>query len=315
MAGTNILPNTPDRAEGLAESLLRQWLLAEVPPEVAAAGRLLIEYVDQDGLLGADLPTIAMQASDRPDGPWTEARLAAVLPVVQAFLEPPGILARDRRESLSIQLQARLAGVPEPVPEEELQAWRDAVRLVADHFMDLLANRVPHIQEASGLSVARINAAKGVLRRLSLNPGRELVVREERPIVPDVVVEHDAEHDTYAATLADGTVPPLRIAEQYQKLLKDRKTDRGTRDFLSDRLRSAQWLIDAVQQRQSTLLRVVNAVIARQREWFDLGPEYLKPLPMGDVADQLGIHVATVSRAVAGKWMATPRGLVGMPLE
>lgn len=304
------MANTPDRAEGLAESLLRQWLLAEVPPEVAAAGRLLIEYVDQDGLLGADLPTIAMQASDRPDGPWTEARLAAVLPVVQAFLEPPGILARDRRESLSIQLQARLAGVPEPVPEEELQAWRDAVRLVADHFMDLLANRVPHIQEASGLSVARINAAKGVLRRLSLNPGRELVVREERPIVPDVVVEHDAEHDTYAATLADGTVPPLRIAEQYQKLLKDRKTDRGTRDFLSDRLRSAQWLIDAVQQRQSTLLRVVNAVIARQREWFDLGPEHLKPLPMGDVADQLGIHVATVSRAVAGKWMATPRGLV-----
>lgn len=304
------MANTPDRAEGLAESLQRQWALAEVDPVMALLGRRLIEYVGEDGLLGADLGTIAAQSDEAEGGPFTVEQLVPALTAAQAFLEPPGILARDRRECLLLQVQARLAGVPEPPDPEELQAWRDAQRLLEKHYQDLLANRIPRIVDEGELDRERIAAAKGVLRRLTLNPGAELSTTTERPIVPDIVVEYDAERDDYVASLADGTVPSLRIAEQYRRMVKDRTVDRSTRRYLSERLRSGVWLIDAVEQRQAMLLRVAQAVVSRQRDWFDQGPEMLRPLPMGDIADQVGVHVATVSRAVAGKWMSTPRGLV-----
>lgn len=304
------MANTPDRHESLADSLRRQWSLVEVPETVAQAGRHLIEYVTEDGLLGADLATIAAQSGDAPGGPFTVAQLTEALTVAQAFLEPPGILARDRRECLLLQVQARLAGVPEPPDPAELPMWRDAESLLRDHYRALLENRIPHIEESSGIDRRRIEAAKGVLRRLTLSPGAELATTTERPIVPDIVVEYDPDRDEYVASLADGSVPPLRIAEQYRRMVRDRRVDPATRRYLAERLRGAGALIDAVEQRQATLLRVARAVVARQREWFEQGPEHLRPLPMGEIADQLGIHVATVSRAVAGKWVATPRGLV-----
>ncbi|MBX3355941.1 MAG: RNA polymerase factor sigma-54 [Phycisphaeraceae bacterium] len=304
------MANAPDRELTLSSSLERQWALAEVPEHLAARGRWLIAYANDDGLLGADLETIAAQSAEAPGGPWTAAQLEEALLVAQAFLEPPGLLARDQRESLRLQVGARLAGVPEPPAPDDLQGWRDAETLLRDHYDDLLANRIPQIVERSGLDFQRIADAKRLLRRLSLAPGSDLVSRRERPIVPDVIVEYDRERDDYVCTLADGTVPSLRIAEQYREMVKDRRADPETRRYLTDRIRSAKWLIDALEQRQATLLRVVTAVVARQREWFDAGPEHLKPLPMGDIADQLGIHVATVSRAVAGKWLSTPRGLV-----
>lgn len=304
------MANTPGRAETLVESLDRQWALAEVPERLAAVGRLLITYADEDGLLGADLSTIAAQSEDAPGGPFTVEQLLEALTVAQAFLEPPGILARNRRECLLIQIGARLAGVLEAPAPDEIPAWHDAEFLLRDHYNDLLANRVPHIVETSAITPERIAQAKIVLRRLSLSPGSELSTRRERHIVPDVIVDYDPERDEYVPTLADGAVPSLRIAEQYRKMVKDRRADRATRHYLSERLRNATWLIDAVEQRQATLLRVVTAVISRQREWFDLGPEHLRPLPMGEIADQLGVHVATVSRAVSGKWLSTPRGIV-----
>lgn len=304
------MANAPGRAETLVESLERQWALAEVPEHLAAVGRHLITYADDDGLLGADLPMIAAQSAEAPGGPFTEDQLAEALRVAQAFLEPPGILARDRRESLLLQIGARLAGVPEPPDPADVPAWRDAEFLLTEHYEELLENRVPKIVESGEIDRTRIAAAKALLRRLSLSPGSDLVSRSERPIAADIVVEYDTERDDYICTLADGTVPSLRIAEQYRQMVKDRRADRETRRYLSERLRSAKWLIDAVEQRQATLLRVVTAVVSRQREWFDFGPEHLRPLPMGDIADQLGIHVATVSRAVAGKWLSTPRGLV-----
>lgn len=304
------MANAPDRAETLVESLQRQWALAEVPESLALLGRHLVNYADADGLLGADLATIAAQSEDAEGGPFTVERLSEALTVAQAFLEPPGILARDRRESLLLQIGARLAGVPEPPDPGEIQAWRDAEFLLRDHYAELLANRVPKIVETGEIDRDRIAAAKAVLRRLSLSPGSDLSPESEHPIVPDVIVDYVPEKDEYVASLADGSVPSLRIAEQYRSMVKDRRADPSARKYLSERLRSANWLIDAVEQRQATLIRVVNAVVSRQREWFDLGPEHLRPLPMGEIADQLGVHVATVSRAVAGKWLSTPRGLV-----
>jgi RNA polymerase sigma-54 factor len=159
----------------------------------------------------------------------------------------------------------------------------------------------------------QIKDALTLLRRLSLAPGRRLVEHSERPIVPDAIVEYDETGDRYIAYLNDRSLPNLRINQEYARLSKDRGMEKRDRDFIKTNLGNAQWLLDAVNQRRGTLLRVVGKVVEHQREFFDFGPQALRPLPMTQVADELGIHVATVSRAVAEKHLATPRGV--MPLR
>jgi RNA polymerase sigma-54 factor len=128
--------------------------------------------------------------------------------------------------------------------------------------------------------------------------------------VPDAVVEYDADQDRYVAYLNDRRMSNVRINQEYAKLAKDKSMERKDRDFIKTNLGNAQWLLEAVGQRRQTLLRVIEAVIAKQRDFFDYGPQALRPLPMQAVAEELGIHVATVSRAVAEKYLATPRGVL-----
>jgi RNA polymerase sigma-54 factor len=180
---------------------------------------------------------------------------------------------------------------------------------VADHLKDVEMNRLPQIARRTELTIDQIKTALGRLRRLDPHPGKQLVPDAPQVIVPDVVVEYDPVHDCYVAGLARGRTPSLRISPQYAELTRDRGQEKSTRDFLSEKMNNARWLIDSIDQRNNTLLRVVNAVLDVQRDFFDQGPEQLKPLPMIQVADQLGIHVGTVSRAVSEKYMQTPRGI------
>lgn len=292
------------RGESLTEQLLHQWSLAEVEPDVAAVGERLIGYIDSDGLLGADLETILAQNQIVGGQPLTMERLERALECVQAWLDPPGVGARDQRECLLLQINALQA-------EGELdENWSDVRLLIQDHFDDLLQNRLPKIAQKTDLSMERIQAAIALMKKLNLSPGRDLVEQDVPPVIPDVMVEYDENADAYIAALADGVIPSLRVSPRYEEMAKDRNVDKETRDFVSNSVRNASWLIESINQRKNTLLRVVNVVLARQREFFDHGPQHLKPLPMIDVADQLGIHVGTVSRAVADKWLQTPRGMV-----
>jgi RNA polymerase sigma-54 factor len=125
-------------------------------------------------------------------------------------------------------------------------------------------------------------------------------------------VEYDEASDRYVAYLNDRAIPNVRINQQYAMMTKDKALAKNDRDFIKVNLGNAQWLLDAVGQRRHTLLRVVKVVVDAQREFFDYGPQALKPLPMTGVAEQLGIHVATVSRAVAEKYLLTPRGVVAL---
>ncbi|HRP62376.1 MAG TPA: RNA polymerase factor sigma-54, partial [Phycisphaerales bacterium] len=212
--------------------------------------------------------------------------------------------ARDQRECLLLQINALQA-------EGEFdENWSDVRLLIQDHFDDLLQNRLPKIAQKTDLSMERIQAAIALMKKLNLSPGRDLVEQDVPPVIPDVMVEYDENADAYVAALADGVIPSLRVSPRYEEMAKDRNVDKETRDFVSNSVRNASWLIESINQRKNTLLRVVNVVLARQREFFDHGPQHLKPLPMIDVADQLGIHVGTVSRAVADKWLQTPRGMV-----
>ena len=300
------MANVAARGESLTEQLLHQWSLAEVDPEVAAAGARLIPYIDDDGMLRTDLETILEQSRHLPGVAVTAELLERALVQAQRWLEPPGIGARDTRECLLLQIDA-LEG-----DRENEHDWSDVRLLIEHHFEDLLQNRLPKIAQQADIPIPRIHDAMRLMRRLSLSPGRVLVDKGVPPILPDVIVEYDEQTNAYVASLSDGVLPTLRLARRYQKMAKDRSVDKATREFVTNNVRNATWLIESINQRKNTLLRVVNVVLVRQRDYFDLGPQFLRPLPMIEVADQLGIHVGTVSRAVSHKWLQTPRGLVSL---
>lgn len=263
---------------------------------------------------GADQQTDAHTDHQRGgldgDGRPPVSAFERALAAVQLFLEPPGVAARDARECLLLQIDA-FEEESHWDPDDDKQDLLGVARtLVEDHLDDLMQNRLPRIAERTGMDLERIKAGLQVLRRLSLAPGRRLVTERPQPITPDAIVEYDEEQDRYVAYLNDRSVPQLRINREYARMSRDRSVEKKDRDFIRTNLSNAQWLIDAVEQRRHTLLRVISVVVDAQREYFDYGPQSLRPLPMTQVAEQLGVHVATVSRAVADKHLMTPRGVV-----
>ncbi|MFO0861200.1 MAG: RNA polymerase factor sigma-54 [Phycisphaerales bacterium] len=300
------LAATPARSVSLGDQLLEQWGLAEVRPELKPLGELIISFLDADGYLRTGLDVIADRAPGEPKP--TVAQLEDALKAVQLFLEPPGVAARDARECLLLQLDALEDGEEETRVEPEVVAH--ARLIVENHLDDLMNNRLPRVSEKTKLTLAQIRSALELLKRLSLAPARRLVTDDVRPIVADAIVEYDAENDRYVAYLNETRIPDLRINQEYALLGKGKEMDKRGKEFLRTSLSNASWLIDAVNQRKQTLLRVVQAVVDAQRDYFDFGPQALKPLPMTQVAEQLGIHVATVSRAVSEKYIQTPRGVV-----
>lgn len=294
----------PARSASLTEQLADQWALADVPDQVREAGNLLLAFIEDDGFLRTPLETIADRApADKPK-PTVEF-LQLALSELQAQLDPPGTAARDARECLLLQIDAlQRSGTGSP------DALAIARRMIADHIDDLTQNRLPRIAEKTGFSIDQIKVGLELMKKLSLAPARRLVDESQPPIMPDAIVEHDEEQDRYIAFLNDARLPNLQINKQYAEMARNREVPKKDREFLKTNLGNAQWLIDAVGQRKHTLLRVIGVVVEAQRDFFDYGPQALKPLPMTQVADQLGIHVATVSRAVADKYLQTPRGVV-----
>ncbi|MEM1098497.1 MAG: RNA polymerase factor sigma-54 [Planctomycetota bacterium] len=296
------MANTAARGASLFEQLMDQWRMAEVDADVSAVGEHLIGLIDRDGYLR--LNDEAMLA-ESPEG-TTAALLHDAITELQDCLEPAGLAARDVRECILLQIDARERAEPD--------ADRDALnlqrRLVADHLKDLEANRYPKIAKALGMEIPEVQQAVLGLRRYTPYPGRLLADDEVRTITPDAVIEYDEITDTYTATLTNGRIPALQISPGYEDMAKARDADAATRQFIGTQLRNARWLLEAIEQRQTTLLRVIGVVVEAQRAWFEQGDSALRPLPMTTVADQLGIHVATVSRAVSEKYLETPRGIV-----
>lgn len=321
------LAATPNRPASLLEQLRGQWALAEVSHQVRALGELILQFLEEDGSLKTPLEAIAERApidpmlngtprltqggaifGTRP----TPAAVEHALKALQLHVEPAGIAARSPEECLLLQLDA-LEAEGEAMVGWPAQTFANARRIVSEHLPDVMQNRLPRVAEKTGMTLEQIKDALTLLKRLSIAPGRRLIETSERPIVPDAIVEFDEAGNRYYAYLNESHLPALRINEEYARLSKDKAMASRDRDFLKTNLSNAQWLLDAVAQRRHTLLRVVHKVVEHQRDFFDFGPQALKPLPMTQVAEELGIHVATVSRAVAEKFLATPRGV--MPLR
>jgi RNA polymerase sigma-54 factor len=312
-AKMDAMAQAPARTGSLGDQLLAQWALCDVPEQVRVLGEAIINQIDEDGYLRASFDEIAQRESRAVrEAQPSETDWELALQAVQVMLEPAGVAARDARECLLIQIDtlAERAAEDEDAPLVNLEALAAARRLVSEFFDDLMKNRLPKIAARSGLTLDEINAGLEQLRRLSLAPARGLSDDTPQAILPDATVEYDEENDRYFAYLNDGRLPNVRVSAEYERLARDRDTEKRDREFLRKNLSNATWLIDAVEQRRRTLLRVINAVLDEQREFFDYGPEALKPLPMKTIADRLGIHVATVSRAVSEKHLMTPRGVV-----
>lgn len=299
----------PARTESLTEQLLAQWGLVEVDDRTHALGTMLIEKLDEDGFLRVDLARVA---ADAPAAlaPVRVEELERALTAAQVMLEPPGVAARDHRECLLLQIDALEDDPGWDDADDKAETLRVARILISDHLDDLKNNRLPRIAERAKLDLESIRRALALMKRLSLAPARRLVEVSARPIVPDAIVEYDADNDRYVAYLNDRRLANVQVNREYALLSKDKSLEKKDRDFIKTNLANAQWLLEAIEQRRSTLLRVLQVVIEAQRDFFDQGPQALRPLPMTDVAQKIGVHVATVSRAVAEKHIMTPRGVV-----
>lgn len=229
-------------------------------------------------------------------------RLEKALAFVQT-LDPPGVGAADLRECLLLQLwRLKLAG--------SLEA-----RIVDQHLNDLAKNHFPQIAKSLHVSIDHVTEAAEHIRALDPSPGSRFIAGGNPYVQPDVIIsqEKDDFNDTqWTATLTGNYLPRIRINDQYKDLLANSTGDKKTRNYLRDQIRDGRVIIRAIDQRQETILAIGREIITRQKPFLKNGTRYLKPMTMNDIAEVIGVHPTTISRAVAGKYVDTPHGMMEM---
>ncbi|MDP7016339.1 MAG: RNA polymerase factor sigma-54, partial [Pirellulaceae bacterium] len=288
------IANIAARPQSLNDYLLDQLSELELSDDVR---RLAIRIVstlaaEDGGYFRASLDDLSP-----PDAaPEMREHAQRALEAVQS-LDPSGVAARDLRECLLLQLD------PDDPYYEELKT------LISGHLEDLSDNRLPQIQRITGYSIELIQEAWEALRKLNPKPGARWADVHVPKVTPDVFVERD-ENGTYKVRLEDGRTPSLYISNYYRRRLANGTATTEEREFIKRKINSAQWFIESIEQRRSTLTRVSQAIVDHQKEFLDHGPEFIVPLKMQQIADRVGVHVTTVSRAVDDKWIQTARGII-----
>jgi RNA polymerase sigma-54 factor len=270
----------------LQEHLLQQLLTASWPREDARIAAEIIGNLDEQGYLRADVEDIAWATDSTP------LEVEEILEKVQEF-DPAGVGARNLSELLLLQLS------------RSGRADSTEARIVRHHLDDLGRKRLAEIAKALDLPVPEIQRAAESIARLDPRPGRAFSSVPEQVIIPEVVVERDG--DGYTVRLNNDEIPQLRIADSYKDMVST--TTREVRDYLRDKIKGGRFFIKSIQQRQQTILNIAKEIVERQREFLDQGPSALKPMTMSQVADAVGVHETTVSRAASGKYIETPQGI------
>lgn len=253
-------------------------------------GEELIGNVDRDGFLSCSLDRI-VEALEEVSREEVEEMLARI----QSF-DPSGIAARDLRETLLLQLRDRGR-------ERSL-----AYRIVDGHFDDLANRRLPELAEEYGITPREVQAGADEIAKLDPKPGLRFADTSDSYVIPDLTVEKV--DGRYRVSHADTSLPRLKLSPVYREVAADRARFQGeNKAFISERLNSARWLIQAIEQRRQTMLKVMDFVVERQHDFFEKGVEHLRPLTLRDVAKHIEMHESTVSRVTNGKYVQTPRGL------
>jgi len=251
---------------------------------VHGANQIIAEHKENGG-----------EESSETENSFTLEDAEACLAIMQS-LDPPGVAARDLRECLILQLNE--------LSEQDTLTYR----LVDEAFDDLISHRWSELAKRFGLDPREVQDAADELSKLDPKPGLRFLSSGDTYVVPDLVVEKI--DGIYRIFLNDGGLPRLRISKVYQEIAGDKKKFVGeNRDFITDKLNSASWLIQAIEQRRQTMLKVMNFIVDRQRDFFEKGVEHLRPLTLREVADVIDMHESTVSRVTSQKYVQTPRGV------
>jgi RNA polymerase sigma-54 factor len=286
------IENTLSTAASLADHLMWQLSLQTEDEKLREIGSAIIGNLDDDGYLVASVEEIAAM------GEWPVSDVERALQHVQSF-DPIGVAARDLQECLWLQI--RHLGL-EGTPTE---------KIVTEHLRLLQNHQVPEIARRLGMSIDDLKEHIEIIRNLDPKPGSRYNPQQSQYVIPDVYVVKV--EDQYVAVLNEDGLPQLRISPTYRRLLDKNapgsEENNETRNYVKDKFRSALWLIKSVDQRQKTIQKVANSIINFQREFLDHGIEYLRPLVLRDVANDIGMHESTVSRVVNNKYMHTPQGV------
>jgi RNA polymerase sigma-54 factor len=313
------MQNMASKPQSLQDYLTDQLGFVDMPAEDIRLVRHVIAYIDENGFLSVldetdpeyrKLLSDPDYKPDRPlrrrtpalveiaasfDAPVTSEQVEQALGAVQK-LDPPGVGARDLKECLLLQVTAETP-------------HRDLVRLlIQEHLEDIPHNRLPAIERNTGYDLATIKEAIEVIKHLNPRPGAGFIAENIPYVVPDIAVDRN-EDGTYEIKLLDDWLPKVYINRRYVELYKDKSNDEGMRKYLKEKIQRAQWLQESIEQRRNTLQKVTRAIIEHQKQFLERGPEYIQPLKMQQIADKVGVHVTTVSRAVDDKWVQTPRGI------
>jgi len=277
------------RRPTLQEHLQWQLQLGTLGEGARVAARFILGNLDDDGYLRSTVEEIARQAG------VSEALAAETLEAVQA-LDPPGVAARDLRECLLLQLDA--LRIRDPLVR----------RMVDQHLPQLEKRDLRGIARDLDTSLEAVAAAADVVASLEPRPGRPFGGDDPIYIVPDIYVHKIG--DEFHIVLNEDGLPKLRINSLYRDVLgRGANVEKGTRDYVQEKVRSALWLIKSIHQRQRTIYKVMQSIIKHQREFFERGIAHLRPLNLRDVADDIGMHESTVSRVTTNKYAHTPQGI------
>lgn len=276
----------------LQENLLQQVRMSELNNGQVSIAELIIGNIDDYGYLKASVDELAMTTNLDPD------KIEGVLKVIQGF-HPAGVGARDLRECLLLQL------------ERKRQKHTLEYKIIDQCFDALSKRRIPEIARVLDRDIDDIQDALQRIALLDPRPGREFLPDNDIYVVPEVFVTK-GEDGEFVVTTNNDHIPHLRISNHYKDLMARAESDADVRNYVREKIRAGKFLIKSLHQRQSTLLNIGKEIVHRQREFMEKGSAFLKPLTMVQVAEVVGVHETTVSRAVAGKYMQTPQGLFEM---
>ena len=284
------IENTLTRPPDLADHLTWQVSMSDAAPRIKEIAAFLIGNIDEDGYLRASNEEVAEA------GPYEPPEVEQAIHLVQSF-DPIGVCARDLRECLLLQLD--YLDIDEPMVE----------KVIRDHW-DMFMNRhFVQLAKALGIELKQLEALVEIIKHLDPKPGRKYSTERAIYVEPDVYVQKVG--DEYVIILNEDGMPKLRINGSYRQMLNhmDSKQESETVNYIKDKIRSAVWLIKSLDQRQRTIYKVAESIVKHQREFLEKGIDFLRPLVLRDVADDIQMHESTVSRVVSNKYMHTPRGL------
>lgn len=273
----------------LYEHLLEQLSFLKLSPEDFEIGEFIIGNIDESGYLSCSLEELAEVLKVDTD------RIERILFKIQRF-DPPGVGARDLKECLLLQLRERRI-------ENNL-----VYRIVEDHLDTLDRKSFQQLSKTMGIPLERVQEAMEIIKTLSPRPAHGRFARAAQAVVPDLIVEKVG--DDFVISHNDRNIPQLRVNSSYKELLKrGSNAPQETKKYVREKLEQARWLLNAISQRRNTMIRVMQAIVQEQIDFFERGAEFLKPLTMEQIANIVGMNVATISRVSSDKYVQTPHGV------